>query len=224
MKTSKELKRISNENVSVPVFRNRFLDSLSRAPFPVPISYLVLYSSGLIFWSVTRTGIGPLASVGLFFGGWLLFTLVEYTMHRFLYHIPRNNEKREKFQYTIHGVHHEYPKDKLRLAMPPVPMIILSFIFLSVFYLILNKFAFITMAGFTIGYISYLFVHYSVHVFNPPQNILKALWVNHAIHHYSQEEFCFGVSSPLWDHVFGTYPKKKVLKSISVDAIKADNL
>ena len=224
MKTTHNPKRISNENISVPVFRNRFLDRLSRAPFPVPISFLVLFSSTLIYLSVTRTTVTLEESIVLFFAGWLLFTLVEYVMHRFLYHISTPNEKREKFQYTIHGVHHEYPKDKLRLAMPPVPMMMLAAIFLSVFYLILNTFAFVTLAGFTVGYMSYLFIHYSVHVYNPPRNFFKFLWVNHAIHHYSQEDYCFGVSSPLWDHVFGTYPKKKVLKSMSVDSITTQNL
>lgn len=225
MKTSStSRKRISNENISVPVFKNRFLDRLTRAPFYVPITFLIIFTSSLIYWNVSNSYVSFGEAIPLFVGGWLLFTLVEYLMHRFLYHISAPTEKREKFQYTIHGVHHEYPKDKLRLAMPPVPMMMLAALFLSVFYLILNTMAFVTFAGFTIGYILYLFTHYSVHVMNPPKNFFKILWINHAIHHYSQEDYCFGVSSPLWDYVFGTYPKKKVLKSMSVDSITEENL
>lgn len=224
MKNQTQKKNISNENVSVALFRHKWIDSLTRAPFWAPITFLVLFATGLLYWSITRTDTPADISVALFFAGWFLFTFVEYSMHRFLYHISTPTEKRVKFQYTIHGVHHQYPKDKLRLAMPPFFMMSLAVIFLSVFYLILNTFAFVTLAGFIIGYMLYLFVHYSVHVYNPPKNFLKALWVNHAIHHYSQEEYCFGVSSPLWDYVFGTYPKKKTLKAMSVESLTASNL
>ena len=60
-----------------------------------------------------------------------------------------------------------------------------------------------------VGYAFYLLVHYAVHIFRPPNNFLKALWSNHAIHHYSNNEILYGVSSPLWDYVYRTLPEKK---------------
>ncbi|MDE0470592.1 MAG: sterol desaturase family protein, partial [Ekhidna sp.] len=64
------------------------------------------------------------------------------------------------------------------------------------------------LPGFLIGYASYLWVHYMVHAFQPPKNFWRTLWVHHGIHHYKQPHRAFGVSSPLWDLIFRTMPKK----------------
>jgi sterol desaturase/sphingolipid hydroxylase (fatty acid hydroxylase superfamily) len=118
-------------------------------------------------------------------------------------------EARKKLQYTMHGVHHEYPKDKDRLAMPPLLSITLATILLLIFRVILGDFVFAFLPGFLVGYALYLSVHYMVHAFQPPKNFLKALWVNHGVHHYKDGEIVFGVSSPLWDYVYGTMREKK---------------
>ena len=72
----------------------------------------------------------------------------------------------------------------------------------------MGDFVFAFLPGFLVGYASYLFVHYIVHAYAPPKNFFKALWVNHSIHHYKDNTVVFGVSSPLWDYVFRTMPKK----------------
>jgi sterol desaturase/sphingolipid hydroxylase (fatty acid hydroxylase superfamily) len=59
-----------------------------------------------------------------------------------------------------------------------------------------------------VGYAGYLSIHYMVHSFQPPKNFLKILWINHGIHHYKNGEEVFGVSSPLWDYIYGTMVKK----------------
>ena len=123
---------------------------------------------------------------------------------------------KKEAQYKMHGVHHDYPKDKQRLAMPPFLSITIATILLLIFELILDKYSFSFLAGFLVGYAMYLLVHYSVHIFRAPNNFLKALWVNHSIHHYSPEDAMFGVSSPLWDYVFGTTPKKKGIKTAEI--------
>jgi sterol desaturase/sphingolipid hydroxylase (fatty acid hydroxylase superfamily) len=64
------------------------------------------------------------------------------------------------------------------------------------------------LPGFLVGYAFYLSVHYMVHVYQPPKNFLKVLWINHAVHHYKHGEYVFGVSSPLWDYIFGTMREK----------------
>ena len=61
-------------------------------------------------------GISVLIATGV--GGWLFFTLFEYSMHRFFFHMKIGNAIKKRIQYTFHGVHHEYPNDKDRLAMP----------------------------------------------------------------------------------------------------------
>jgi len=109
--------------------------------------------------------------------------------------------------YKMHGMHHDYPKDKRRLAMPPLVAILLATGLLFLFELVLGQYSFSYLAGFVVGYALYLMVHYTVHVYPPPRNFMRALWVNHSIHHYSEDEVLFGVSQPLWDYVFGTMPR-----------------
>ena len=60
--------------------------------------------------------------------------------------------------------------------------------------------------GFLLGYISYGSMHYAIHAYAPPR-FMKALWRNHAMHHYETPDMGYGVSSVLWDHIFGTVPK-----------------
>ncbi len=209
MKNSKHRAFVSNEDVSVRIFHHPFLDRLTRTHIAVPVSLFFAYAAGLIVWTKVSTQLSNLQIAGLFFGGVLFFTLVEYLVHRYVYHIEPTTEARRKFQWTMHGVHHDYPKDKSRLAMPPVLSVAIGTLLLGVFRLVLGQYGFSFLAGFMVGYALYLLVHYSVHIFKMPKNALRVLWVNHAIHHYSRDDVMFGVSSPLWDYVFGTVPDRK---------------
>ncbi len=205
---------VSNENTSVPLFKNKWLDKLTRSHISIPVTMFFLYAIGLLYYTKTATELSNLQVVALFFGGIFFFTFTEYVVHRWAYHPGEHaSEARQKFCYTVHGVHHDYPKDKSRLAMPPVPALLAATLLLIIFRTILGKFAFAFLAGFMVGYAFYLLIHYCVHIFRAPNNFLKALWVNHAIHHYSEDEILFGVSSPLWDYVFGTTAKNEKKKS-----------
>jgi sterol desaturase/sphingolipid hydroxylase (fatty acid hydroxylase superfamily) len=190
------------------LFKNPILEKLSRTHIGVPISIFVTYASVLLYWSVTHTSLTIWVSVGMFLFGALAFTWVEYMVHKHIFHMKTYNKWREKFQYTVHGVHHEFPKDKERLAMPPLLSITIATLLLLFFRLVLGDMVFSFLPGFLVGYAYYLAVHYIVHVHQPPKNFLKILWINHAIHHYKHGEYVFGVSSPLWDYIYGTMREK----------------
>ena len=145
----------------------------------------------------------------MFVLGAISFTWLEYMVHRYIFHMKTFTALREKIQYTIHGVHHEFPKDKERLAMPPLLSITLATLLLLVFRLLLGDLAFAFFPGFIVAYAAYLAIHYMVHAFPPPNNLFKILWVNHSIHHYKDGEWVFGVSSPFWDYVYGTMHAKQ---------------
>jgi len=193
---------------SKPLFENSLLERLTRTHISVPISIFFLYAVSLLYWSYTNTALAVSTVISLFLLGILFFTWVEYQVHRRLFHMEVFSDFRKKLQYTIHGVHHEFPKDKDRLAMPPVLSVSIATLLLFIFSLILGNMAFSFLAGFLTGYAAYLLVHYMVHVFSPPKNFLKNLWINHGIHHYKHGESVFGVSSPLWDYVYGTMDKR----------------
>lgn len=140
--------------------------------------------------------------------GFLSFTLLEYTAHRKLFHMLTNTKAKEKVQYGLHGVHHDYPRDKDRLAMPPFMSIILATGFYYLYTLLMGDFGITFCGGFLAGYATYLAVHYTVHAFRPPNNFFSILWTHHSYHHYKDHTRAFGVSSPLWDVIFRTMPKK----------------
>ncbi|MCR6637729.1 MAG: sterol desaturase family protein [Sporocytophaga sp.] len=196
-------------NGTKQLFDNPILERLSRTHISIPISIFVVISAVLLFYAFKYTPLPGYLIPLLFLGGFLFFTLIEYLVHRFVFHMEPTSSFKKKIQYNMHGVHHEFPKDKDRLAMPPLLSITLAVIFFVIFYSLMNTKVFGFLPGLLTGYASYLFVHYIVHAYAPPKNIFKELWVNHAIHHYKDNSTVFGVSSPLWDYVFGTMPPKK---------------
>ena len=191
------------------LFTNPILEKLTRTHIAIPIGIFIVYAFILCVWNARHTSLPAESTVLLFFLGWLTFTWVEYQVHKHIFHLDTYTEWRKNFQYMVHGVHHHYPKDKDRLAMPPLLSITIATLLLLLLKLVLGDYVFAFLPGFLVGYACYLLIHYVVHVYPPPKNIFKVLWQNHSIHHYKDGEFLFGVSSPLWDHIYGTLQKRK---------------
>ena len=196
-----------NNTGTKQLFKSPIIEKLSRTHIMVPISILTLASIGIFYWGLNNSLIGILPAIGLFFVGVITFSLIEYLIHRYLFHMVPSTPVREKIQYSVHGVHHEFPKDKDRLAMPPLLSSTITVILFFLFKLIMGNAVFGFLPGFLIGYCAYLGVHYIVHAYQPPKNVFKVLWIHHGIHHYKDHERAFGVSSPLWDYIFRTMPK-----------------
>ncbi len=189
------------------VFKNPILEKLTKTHIAVPLVLYTILSAGFIYYGIAEKGFTASQTVLLFLTGVISYTLVEYLMHRYLYHIEPYTKALENFSYKVHGVHHEYPKDKKRLAMPPILALVLVAFFFLLFGILMGNNVFGFLPGFLMGYTLYLGIHYSVHAFKVPDNFLRILWHHHAIHHYRQPDRAFGISSPLWDHIFGTMPK-----------------
>jgi len=210
MTTLKKIGRLDrpDNNGSAKMFQNQVLEKISRTHISIPLILFFSVASVSLYFAITTTSIGLGIGILLFLAGFFAFTFVEYMMHKHFFHMEPDTPIKDKLQYTVHGVHHDYPKDKDRLAMPPFVSLAYALIFYGVFTLIMGDYALYFLPGFVIGYASYLGVHYMVHAYQPPKNFLKILWVNHAVHHYKDPDAAFGVSSPLWDYILGTMPKK----------------
>ena len=195
------------------LFKNKVIEKLSRTHVSVPIVTFFLYGSCLLYWSITHTSLSLGLTTLMFLIGFVVFTWVEYLTHRYVFHMSTFTAARAKIQYMIHGVHHEFPKDKDRLAMPPLLSVTISTILLLLFRLVLGDLAFSFLPGFLVGYAAYLSIHYVVHAYPPPKNIFRKLWINHSMHHYKNGDIIFGVSSPLWDYIYGTIDPDRKEKS-----------
>ncbi len=206
--------RNTNNLDRIRVFDNPVLELLTKTHIAFPLTIFPVLSAWMIYMSYEVFKIDSIQIWSIFFGSFLLFTLVEYLIHRNVFHWVPNTPFKKFVQYHFHGVHHAEPKDKKRLAMPIVVSLALTFITLGLVYLLVGKYSFVFTPGFILGYASYLGVHYMVHAYAPPKDgPFKILWVNHAIHHYKDDTVAFGVSSPLWDVVFGTLPKRQSNKA-----------
>jgi sterol desaturase/sphingolipid hydroxylase (fatty acid hydroxylase superfamily) len=186
------------------IFENKKLEYLTKGhPMVIWGIYLpvIIY---MIYYSLYEMEL-PLKKVGIIFlGGIVFWTLAEYFLHRFVFHIKVKTETGKRFSYIVHGNHHHYPRDKQRLFMPPFPSIVIALFFFFIFYVFLNNNTFAFFPGFMLGYLAYASMHYAIHAWHPPFKWLKPLWRNHHLHHYKNEDRGFGVSSTLWDHIFGT--------------------
>ncbi len=188
------------------IFENAFLERLTHTNIAIPLTIFVVYAVVLLYWSFDHQYMGIGETVLVFLGGTLAFTFIEYLMHRYLFHLPPTSELNKEIAYKLHGIHHDYSKDKSRLPMPPYVSVILATLFLLLYNKLMGNAAFSFTAGFIVGYAGYLLVHYMVHAYQVPKNIFRTLWVHHGIHHHKKPDKAFGVSSPLWDYIFRTMP------------------
>ncbi|MAY83709.1 MAG: fatty acid hydroxylase [Flavobacteriales bacterium] len=201
----------TTQETDARIFKNPVLNFLGKTHISIPL--IIFFGAGVALSSYAFLvyHLSLISIISYFICGLLFFTLIEYLMHRFLYHLPSVYEE-GRIAYALHGLHHKYPKDKKLLVMPPVMSVLLASLVLGINYLIFGENGLAFTGGFLFGYAAYLSVHFIVHAFKPPKNLFKELWVNHSIHHYQDDEKAFGVSSPLWDYVFGTMPNKKQLR------------
>ena len=206
MKDIGKLRRPKHKGAGT-VFEHPLLEQLTKTHIAIPLVLFSTIAAVLIYYGIIEKGFTTPQMIVLFLAGLFVFTFVEYVMHRFVYHIKPHSHAAKEFSYKTHGVHHDYPKDKQRLAMPPVIALILATFFFVFYRMLMGDYVFGFLAGFLMGYTLYLCIHYAVHIFKVPNNFLRTLWYHHAIHHYRQPDKAFGVSSPLWDHVFGTMPE-----------------
>ena len=186
------------------LFRNHYLEMMTKTH---PLVIWGMYLPVLAFFmysSHVKMGYSFTTLATVFFSGLFFWTFFEYLMHRFAFHWAAESARAQKFVYIMHGNHHHFPRDKERLFMPPVPSIILASVIFGTMYLLMGTYVFMFFPGFLIGYLLYGTMHYAIHAWNPPFKWMKPLWRNHHLHHYKDDHKGFGVSTTIWDRVFGT--------------------
>jgi len=205
----------------IRLFKSDFLEFFSHVS---PVTVLVLWSPVALyflaasFWSVVGY-VDAAQVVGGVLIGWFTWTLVEYLLHRFIFHFHPRTERFKRFFFLTHGVHHAQPLCRTRLVMPPVMSIPLGIAFFGIFHLAFDvvlvrpQWFAPVFAGFVIGYIVYDMMHYTLHHARARSAYIMMCRRQHMQHHGTCPTMRFGVSSPVWDYVFGTMPKSTVKTS-----------
>lgn len=193
-------------------------DFLERFTHISPVTVLVLWvpvSLGFLIRSVVLRpdGVTPAYSAVGFAGGLFLWTLAEYLLHRFVFHFRPKTPRQERLAFLFHGIHHSQPMVKSRLVMPFVVSIPLALVFYGLYHLVVGRLLGVPhwiaplFSGFVAGYIAYDMIHYTTHHFRMDMLFFRTVKQHHLRHHGESWQRRFGVSSPLWDHVFGTMPE-----------------
>ena len=196
---------VSNKDETVRMFKSDFFESLSRVHFTVPLYIFLPIIFYFFYRSIWIFELKFLSIVSLIIIGLFVWTLTEYTLHRFIFHFQPKSQFGQRLHFIFHGVHHDYPSDSKRLVMPPSVSLPLATLFYFLFAVILGvSFVAPFFVGFLIGYLFYDLSHYAIHHFNMHGKIWLAIKNHHMKHHYQDPAKGFGVSTPLWDIIVGT--------------------
>jgi sterol desaturase/sphingolipid hydroxylase (fatty acid hydroxylase superfamily) len=190
---------------SLRIFSSDVLESMTHMQWWlvlvlwVPVSVVLL--AGALFGLDMPLG----QLVGWFAIGFFVWTLVEYILHRVIFHYEPHSALGRKIHFLFHGIHHLDPWDATRLVFPPVLGLAFGIVLFSLVRLLLPlDTSLAAMAGLIAGYLSYDMSHYYSHHVKPGNRWGKYLRRYHLAHHHKEQHRLFGVSQPFWDIVFRT--------------------
>jgi len=169
------------------------------------------------FYTLLALGLGVAATISetrsltsilfLCLTGILTWGLIEYGLHRLVFHFDAQSEKGRRFVYAMHLSHHANPKTMddlftgLRLSLP----IALCYCLLAWALMRSWQAMVYLFIGLMIGYFSYEFLHFQAHHRAPRLRLFRYLKKYHLLHHHKTPSLRFGVTSPVFDYLFGTF-------------------
>jgi sterol desaturase/sphingolipid hydroxylase (fatty acid hydroxylase superfamily) len=164
---------------------------------PVLAGYFAYYA-----WR-DAIGWGHLSAALWFINGLVGWTLIEYIVHRWLFH-------HAPLFRPAHMAHHDAP-DELIASPPALVPVALAVLCETVMYGVGAVGAGAFTAGALMAYLFYCFVHWATHrVQNPSSAYLIRARRRHLLHHYKGREANYGVTTDIWDRVFATMLARKV--------------
>jgi dihydroceramide fatty acyl 2-hydroxylase len=170
----------------------------------VPLIWVPVYMlMSIAAMSQQQMAVAELASLQLV--GIVLWQLLEYTIHRFLFHAKLSSYWGITIHFLFHGCHHKFPMDAERLVFPPVPATpIVCLIYGMLRVLLPQDQALGLMSGILLGYVLYDCLHYAIHHGWRLPGPLVELRIRHNHHHYHDHHNGYGISSVAFDVLFGT--------------------
>ena len=148
--------------------------------------------------------------------GVLSWTLIEYALHRFIFHYHARSTLGRKLVYAAHLSHHENPRATNQffsslLVSLPVAIVYVLLAWIVTGSLHASAYTFAGLAG---GYSCYEWLHFQAHHRRPRLRLFRYLRRYHLLHHYQTPGLRYGVTSPLIDLILGTFRpvRKRSLK------------
>jgi sterol desaturase/sphingolipid hydroxylase (fatty acid hydroxylase superfamily) len=168
---------------------------------------LPLLAAGSLFLT-GRYGAGsqPAQLIWLIPLGLFIWTITEYVLHRFVFHVEIRSLALKRIINSTHLEHHEAPRDRDLILVQASYALSVSALYAVIIAAICRN-SFWTagiLTGIWAGFLYYEAVHYRVHISTGNGPLLSWQRRAHFHHHFHDVDRCFGVTSPLWDYVFGT--------------------
>jgi dihydroceramide fatty acyl 2-hydroxylase len=197
-------------------FKSNWAEAVTKTPWwVVPLLWLPLVAHQILFkasnistnsnYNSTNDTSDVLSSTSvllLVVLGIVLWQGIEYSLHRFLFHLHPTTPIGIFLHFLVHGCHHKYPMDVERLVFPPIPASWIVAIVYSAVYAVAptSATAAAVFGGIMLGYVAYDCMHYWMH----SGSLNGPLKVAHMRHHYIDSTTAYGISSPLYDFILGT--------------------
>ncbi|XP_059916203.1 fatty acid 2-hydroxylase [Gadus macrocephalus] len=150
----------------------------------------------------------------LFALGWFLWSFLEYSIHRFIFHMtpPGHNYYLITIHFLLHGQHHKSPYDGSRLVFPPgLAAVVTGGLYMALHGVLPGVLGDCVFVGGLCGYVVYDMIHYYLHYGSPKRgSYLYNMKAWHVKHHFEHQRAGFGISTTFWDHPFNTViPKER---------------
>ena len=168
-------------------------------------SYVTDFTCPLLFaYMGTQHHCNWLSAILSFSSGLTVFSLIEYSVHRWILHAPGN------FLFRLHESHHNIPEERSAFFFPT------SIVTLTLGWLLLDQaldlhYASFFICGVASGYCYFGILHHVEHtarINQIPFRWLQKRWAAHSVHHRLNHHN-FGVITSFWDFVFGTHQSSK---------------
>lgn len=186
----------------IRLFENRWLEKLTvvSARMFIVLWAVVLPLIAFVAWGTATL---PMA-VALFVGGVLLWTFVEYALHRYVFHWQPDSPLLAQAVFVMHGNHHSVPNDPLRNLMPPMVSLPIGGLIWAVMLALLGPSGSWMFFGFMAGYVAYDLVHYACHQWPMKGRLARVLKMHHMRHHHLREAGNYAITGMMWDRLFRT--------------------
>ena len=147
-----------------------------------------------------------------FAGGWALWTLAEYLLHRFAMHHLHGKGMMSR-EHLEHHVHSSWSFSSTHLLSWTGMLLVGAVVWLPLGWLLAGPAAGAAVAtGWAVGYFFYEYQHAVAHLRPPVGRYGTWLRRHHFHHHFGHPMANHGVSIGVWDHVFGTDEQPDVVR------------
>lgn len=139
--------------------------------------------------------------------GWALWTLAEYLLHRFAMHHLHGRGIMSR-EHLEHHVTSGWSFDRNHILSWTGMLLVGAVVWAPLGWVVVGPAAAVALpVGWAFGYFFYEYQHAVAHLRAPRTRYQRLVRRHHFHHHFGAPMANHGVTTPFWDHVFGTYER-----------------